>query len=96
MYLDISRLITALASMVMTIGLYLQVIKIWRSKSAKDFSPGLLFALILNEAAWLNYGVALSEWPIILIGILNMPAVIMAIIGYRRWGTRSSASEDAG
>lgn len=85
MYLEISRIITVFASVLITVGLYTQAIKIWRTRSAKDFTFIIVFALIFNEAAWLNYGLALWEWPIILIGAANLPAAIAAGIGYFKY-----------
>jgi len=85
-YLEISRIITITASILITIGLYDQVIKIWKTRSAKDFTITLLIALFVNEIAWLNYGFALHEWPIILIGAANVPAIIIALVGYFKYG----------
>ncbi len=85
-YVEISRILTVIVSITITYGLYDQANKIWKTKSAKDFTASLLISLIANELIWLNYGIALREWPIIFITLLNIPAVIKAIIGYRRWG----------
>jgi MtN3 and saliva related transmembrane protein len=85
MYLEVSRIITVLASIFISFGLYTQAIKIWRTKSAKDFTLIIVLALIFNEAAWLNYGLALWEWPIILLGSVNIPAAIAAGIGYFKY-----------
>lgn len=87
-YIEISRFFTIVASAIITFGLYDQVIKIWRTKSAEDFTFLLLIALFINEIAWLNYGFALNEWPIILLGSINIPAIILAIIGYVKYGWR--------
>ena len=84
-YLDISRIVTFVASILITFGLYDQACKIWRTESAKDFTVSLVAALLFNEAAWLNYGFALSEWPIITLGFLNIPAVIIAGVGFVRY-----------
>ncbi|MFA5926907.1 MAG: SemiSWEET family transporter [Patescibacteria group bacterium] len=85
-YLDTSRIITLVASIIITFGLYMQVIKIWRTKSAEDFSGPLVIALIINELAWLNYGLALTEWPIIVVGVINVPGVFLLGIGYLKHG----------
>ncbi len=91
-YLEISRIITFIASILITIGLYDQAFKIWRTKSAKDFTITLVAALLFNEIAWLNYGFALFEWPIITLGILNIPAVIIASLGFLKYrGGESNA-----
>jgi len=84
-YLHVSRIITFIASIAITYGLYDQALKIWRTKSAKDFTWSIVVALLFNECAWLNYGFSLMEWPIITIGILNVPAAIIAGIGFLKY-----------
>lgn len=84
-YVNFSRIFTVIASISIIIGLYTQAFKIWRTKSAKDFTWVIIFALLFNELAWLNYGIALFEWPIIIIGLANIPAVIIALIGFIKY-----------
>jgi len=66
-------------------GLYAQAWKVWRSKSAKDFSWELLTALFAAEVAWLNYGFALAEWPIVSLSVANLPAIIALYVMYRKY-----------
>ena len=86
MYLDISRIVAFLTSIVLVFGLYAQVRKIFKTRSAKDFTMLLLVALLLDEAAWLNYGLSIKEWPIICLAGFSVPAVILAFIGYLKYG----------
>ena len=81
-YPDISRIAVVTTSLFITCGLYVQAWRIWKTKSAKDFSLVLVLALLSDEVAWVNYGVMLFEWPIIVVGLANLPAVLMATIGY--------------
>jgi MtN3 and saliva related transmembrane protein len=81
-YLEISRILTVVGGIAITVGLYAQSIKIFKTKSAKDFSWIILFALMINELVWLNYGFALSEWPIILLSGANIPGVVLTVIGF--------------
>lgn len=87
-YLELSRIITLIASVVIAIGLYDQTFKMFRTKSAEDFTWTIVFALAFNELAWLNYGSALKEWPIILVGLINIPAIIFIVIGYMKYGRK--------
>jgi len=93
-WLEFSRIITVIASFAITAGLYRQGFMIWKSRSAKDFSMLLIVAVVFNELAWLNYGIALVEWPITLVALLNIPAVAMATAGYFKFrnGLSSMAS----
>jgi len=84
-YLDGSRIVTLFAALAISYGLYDQALKIWRTKSVRDFTLSIIAALLFNEAAWLNYGVALREWPIITIGCLNIPAASLIVLGYIRY-----------
>ncbi len=79
-YLEISRIATFVGSLALTFGVYAQAYKIWRTKSAKDFTPILIFALILVEIVWLNYGIVLREWPIIALEAINIPGIFATAI----------------
>ena len=43
-----------------------QVIKTWKSKSAKDVSMNMFLIAAANEVMWIIYGVLLNNWVIIL------------------------------
>ncbi len=85
-YLDLSRYLVVVASLVITAGLYDQGIKILRTKSARDFTGLIIVAIVFNEAAWLNYGLALNEWPIWVVGLANTPALVIVSWGYVKYG----------
>ncbi|OQW92491.1 MAG: hypothetical protein BWK79_14510 [Beggiatoa sp. IS2] len=88
-YVELSRIITIIASFILTYGLYDQVWKMFRTKSANDFTPSIVFAIALNEMAWLNYGVSITEWPIVLISTLNLPAGLLACYGFYLYSEKS-------
>lgn len=85
-YAEFSRIFAFVTSMGLTIGMYAQVIKIFKTKSAHDFTIVLILALLLDEVAWLNYGIVIGEWPVFLLGAFSLPAAIMAFIGYMKYG----------
>jgi uncharacterized protein with PQ loop repeat len=85
-YPEISRVITLMASLTITFGLYAQCLKLFRTRSAKDFTPVLAGSLLFSEIVLLNYGLVLGEWPIVLISCLNMAPVVLITIGYGRYG----------
>jgi MtN3 and saliva related transmembrane protein len=84
-YFEISRVVTMIASMTMTLGLYAQCLKLFRTKSAKDFTLSLVASLVFTEIVWLNYGLVLAEWPIILSSVLNLFPVTLILVGYSRY-----------
>lgn len=94
--LAISRIMVTIASFLITGGLYHQTVKIWQTKSVDDFTWSIVFAFAFNELAWLKYGCALWEWPIILVGAMNMPAVVGLVLGYLRFrkGDVKNGSQD--
>jgi MtN3 and saliva related transmembrane protein len=84
-YFEISRVVTMIASTTMTLGLYAQCLKLFRTKSAKDFTLSLVASLVFTEIVWLNYGLVLAEWPIILSSVLNLFPVMLILVGYSRY-----------
>lgn len=97
-YAFFSRIITVVASIAITIGLYHQGIKIWRTKSVTDFSWIIVVALLFNDLAWLNYGLSINEWPIIVVSIANLPATVMVGVGYQKFrgGTNENRNSPNG
>lgn len=55
-----------LAGFCTTIAFVPQVLKVWRSKSAKDISVGMYAVFVLGLALWLAYGWLLGAWPIVI------------------------------
>ena len=43
-----------------------QVIKTWKSKSAKDLSLGMFLMFVLGVVLWLIYGILIDSLPVIL------------------------------
>lgn len=43
-----------------------QVIKTWKSKSAKDLSLGMFLMFVLGVILWLIYGILIDSLPVIL------------------------------
>ena len=85
LYSDLSRMAVSVGNLLIVAGFYHQAWAIWSRKSARDFTWTLVAALVISEAAWLNYGVAIHEWPIILAGALNTPAIVLMVVGFLRY-----------
>lgn len=80
--IDTLRINVAIAGIVITVGFYIQAFRIFRTKSAKDFSWFLILALLYNEISWLVYGKVIGEWPVFLLAIANIPADVAVLVGY--------------
>ena len=89
-YCDVSRVMTFLASVMTSVGLYAQCYKIFRTKSSKDFNPLLVAALIIGQFMSLNYGLAIGEWPIFTISSFNLAPVTLIAIGCCRYRERGA------
>ena len=75
--MDVTPIIGSVAASLTTMSFLPQVIKTWRSKSAKDISTAMLMVLATGVLLWLIYGIYLNEFPII---IGNAVTFILACI----------------
>jgi MtN3 and saliva related transmembrane protein len=57
-------LIGVIAGTLTTLSFVPQVLKTWRSRSARDISTGMFLLFSLGVALWLIYGVAIQSMPI--------------------------------
>ena len=64
-----------LAGFLTTISLVPQVIKIWKTKSADDFSLAMLLIWCTGIACWVTYGILVNAAPII---FWNISTLILA------------------
>ena len=77
--MDIINLVGAAGGIVSSITFLPQVIKIWKTKSAKDLSMGTLLFLVLNVSLWLLYGILTNLYPIIITNgiVLSMVFIML-------------------
>lgn len=84
--MELASIIGPVASVVTVTSFIPQVIKAWKSRSAKDLSYGMVGLLLLSGGLWAAYGVIISDTPVILTNIavaaLNL-AILTAKIKYR-------------
>lgn len=72
MHQDYITAIGMVAAFLTTIAFLPQVIKTWRSKSAKDLSLGMFGIFTTGVFLWLVYGLLISDLPIILANIFTL------------------------
>jgi len=65
-------LLGLLAGTLTTIAFLPQILKTWRSKSAKDISLTWLVTFTSGIALWLVYGVCIRELPVILANSITL------------------------
>jgi len=65
----------SLAGLVSVITFLPQVIKLWKTKSAKDLSSLTLLFLFVNVSLWLTYGIMVNDTP-----IMRTNGIVLAMI----------------
>ena len=73
--MDIINIVGAAGGIVSSVTFLPQVIKIWKTKSAKDLSMGTLLFLVLNVSLWLLYGILTNLYPIIITNAIVLSMV---------------------
>lgn len=63
---DITNIIGLVAGSLTTVAYLPQVVKIWRTKSAKDLSLGMFVTLCAGIFLWLVYGILIRSLPVII------------------------------
>ena len=62
---EVVPLIGFVAATLTTIAFVPQLIRIWRTRSAKDISLGMYALFTLGIVLWLVYGILIESWPLI-------------------------------
>jgi MtN3 and saliva related transmembrane protein len=74
--METQDLIGFAAGTLTTVSFIPQVVKTWRSRSAKDISFGMFLLFSLGVVLWLVYGLALEATPII---VANLVTLILSL-----------------
>ena len=70
------------AAMLTTVAFLPQVVKVWKTKSAKDVSLGMYFILTIGVALWLVYGIFIVSWPMIISNAITL-VLASAVLGMK-------------
>lgn len=66
-----------------TVSFVPQVLKVWRSRSARDISAGMYLLFIAGLAFWLAYGLMIGSWPILIANTLTI--ALAAMVLWMKW-----------
>lgn len=67
-----------------TIAFVPQVVKTYKSRSAKDLSTGMFLTFWTGVVLWLIYGIAVNDLPVILANLMTLVlASIMLILKFK-------------
>ncbi len=78
-------IIGIIAALLTTFGFVPQIIKIYKTKSAKDVSIMTLFQFSTGTFLWTLYGIYISDPIIIVANIITFITVIITVILYYRY-----------
>jgi MtN3 and saliva related transmembrane protein len=70
--MDSIQLIGLAAGMLTTVAFLPQVIKTWKSRSAKDLSLGMFSLFCVGVALWLAYGILVWDIPVIAANMMTL------------------------
>ncbi len=74
--MDYVQLLGLVAGACTTIAFIPQVVKTWRSKSARDLSLGMFSIFSLGVALWMIYGFIRNDIPVI---VANLITLVLAL-----------------
>jgi MtN3 and saliva related transmembrane protein len=73
------------AASLTTISFLPQVLKTWKSRSAKDLSLGMFLTFTFGVALWLVYGVMINDLPVILANVVTLLLASTLLFFKLRW-----------
>lgn len=88
MYAEVSRVLASITNILLLLGMYDQMWKMWKTRKVSDLSGPLVVILLVDTFVWLNYGYVINEWPVKLMGWVGAPAAILMTIGYFKFRGR--------
>jgi MtN3 and saliva related transmembrane protein len=72
MSMNVIQILGLVAGSLTTAAFLPQVLKTWKSRSAKDLSLGMFSLFCLGVAMWLVYGIAVNDIPVIAANLLTL------------------------
>ncbi|WP_372622131.1 SemiSWEET family sugar transporter [Falsiroseomonas sp.] len=68
--------IGGIAGVLTTSAFVPQVVRTWRTRSARDFSLGLLWLLVLGNCLWLTYGALTGSAALVAANVVTVPLTL--------------------
>jgi len=78
--IDYIQLLGMIAGILTTVAFLPQVVKNWKSRSAKDLSLGMFSIFCLGVLLWLIYGLLVSDLPIILANLVTLVLALTLLV----------------
>lgn len=77
---ELSNLLGLIAGTLTTIAFLPQLLKTWKSKSAKDVSLVMMATFCLGVFLWIVYGLAIGAMPIIVCNVVTLVLALLILI----------------
>jgi MtN3 and saliva related transmembrane protein len=78
--MEINELIGMMAGTLTTVSFVPQVLKTWKSRSAKDISLGMFLMFSLGVTLWLIYGFGIASMPVILANAITLVLALSILL----------------
>lgn len=86
--MNTTQLLGLVAGALTTTAFLPQVIKTWRTRSAKDLSLGMFLLFCLGVALWLVYGWMVNDVPVIAANFITLMLASTLLFFKLRWKNR--------
>jgi MtN3 and saliva related transmembrane protein len=83
--MDNIQLVGLVAGTLTTAAFFPQVIKTWKTRSAKDLSLGMFLLFCLGVALWLVYGLMVKDVPVIAANLITLMLAATLLVFKLRW-----------
>lgn len=77
---ELTNLLGLIAGTLTTIAFLPQLLKTWKSKSAKDVSLVMMATFCLGVFLWIVYGLAIKAMPIIVCNVVTLVLALLILI----------------
>ena len=85
---NILAIATTIVGSIMALAFFPQAYRLLKRKSSEDISLILFGVMAVELALWLFYGLAIDDYPLIIVGVISTTGiltVIAATLKYRKW-----------
>lgn len=83
---SVTGLLGSVAAVTSTLSLLPQVMKTWRTRSARDISTVWLIVALVSMALWIIYGVLLPAWSVVAANGLTGALGLLLLVFKMRYG----------
>jgi MtN3 and saliva related transmembrane protein len=85
MFMNTIQLLGMTAGALTTAAFLPQVVKTWKTRSAKDLSLGMFSLFCLGVALWLVYGLMVKDLPVIAANLITLMLASTLLFFKLRW-----------